>query len=236
MKLYYVCSFIDYIENKFKSPSICPEYSICSKSIMIKIKGVSSFSQHAVCTGIMRLSSSCQPIIFFTLTRCPCAPLLSCLASSCSDFEFLCEGQRVVEGAGGLGGSSDFRSSARFTRDTRSRYARTTARSNWVTVSRGTAFSCPWENAACWHRLLHTPRSVFIDERLSFISRLFHAPWCNDTIIVHSWRTHKRRLSDQVLANFSYRKSNDDWFPRPFSLSSTRKFTCRSGRLPRWVQ
>lgn len=137
---------------------------------------------------------------------------------------------------GGLGGSSDFRSSARFTRDTRSRYARTTARSNWVTVSKGTAFSCPWENAACWHRLLHTPRSVFIDERLSFIFRLFHAPRCNDAIVVHSRRTHKRRLSDQVLANFSYRKSNDDWFPRPFSLSSTRKFTCRSRRLPRWVR
>lgn len=101
MKLYYVCSFTDYIENKFKSLSICPEYSICSKSITIKIKGVSSFSQHAVCAGITRLSSACQPIIFFTLARCPCAPLLSCLASSCSDFEFLCEGQRVVEGGGG---------------------------------------------------------------------------------------------------------------------------------------
>ena len=97
----YVVSLTTLFENKFKSPSMCPEYSICSKSIMIKIKGVSLFSQHAVCTGITRLSSSCQPIIFFTLARCPCAPLLSCLASSCSDFEFLCEGQRVVEGEGG---------------------------------------------------------------------------------------------------------------------------------------
>lgn len=97
----YVVSLTTSFENKFKSPSICPEYSICSKSIMIKIKGVSLFSQHAVCTGITRLSSSCQPIIFFTLARCPCAPLLSCLASSCSDFEFLCEGQRVVEEEGG---------------------------------------------------------------------------------------------------------------------------------------
>lgn len=97
----YVVSLTTSFENKFKSPSMCPEYSICSKSIMIKIKGVSLFSQHAVCTGITRLSSSCQPIIFFTLARCPCAPLLSCLAFSCSDFEFLCEGQRVVEGEGG---------------------------------------------------------------------------------------------------------------------------------------
>ena len=124
---------------------------------------------HAPCTGITRLSpSSFQSIIPLLLV--PIA-----LARRCAVFRALCLQrlrvplrqtafrQRGRQGASRL----DFRSSAhRLAGDTRSRYARITARSpNWVTARRGeTAFSCPWENAACWRRPRRQCASVFIDQ------------------------------------------------------------------------